>query len=150
MSAQNSELVSVLDQVIEFMEEALSSKQADEQRISGLASELKKARDDHERILLEKVAKAKSEAVDPKIVKEALARLQGMGIVTSENSIKLAARFTADPNAAFPMMVKLAEKLLSAPGDGSGIEKESADKSEGKDPDGWDDFAAGRKVQVKR
>lgn len=143
-----SEIVPVLDAAIEFMEEALLAKQADDQRIQELTTSLKKAKAEQERIVLEKVAEARKGIINEGVVKEALARLQSMGILDQSNSVKLASRFIDEPNSVFPMMVKLAEKLLSAPGDGAGIEKEAAASES--DPDGWGAYAEGRPVKVVR
>lgn len=151
MSNAASEFVPVLDQVIEFMEEALHVKQADETRIGELLASLKKAQADQERIVLEKVAAAKASFLDEQVMSEALARLQGMGIINPTSSVKLASKFKAEPSSVFPMMVKLAEKLLTAPGDGEGISKDAGDAGvSDKDPDGWEDFAAGRAVKIRR
>lgn len=146
-----TELIPVLDQVIEFMEEALQTKQADDGKILDLTNALKKAKADQEQVILEKVAAAKASFTDQKIVKEALARLQGMGIIDERGMEKLASRFAADPNSVYPVMVKMAEKLLTAPGEGEGVDKEASDKTgDEKDPDGWGDFVAGRPVKVIR
>ena len=151
MSNAATELVPVLDQVIEFMEEALTVKQADETRINSLTDALKKAKAEQERVILEKVAAAKNAFLDDATMKEALSRLQTMGIITDRGLEKLASRFKADPNSVFPMMVKLAENLLTAPGDGSGIDKDAGASATAEvDPDGWTDFAAGKPVKVKR
>ena len=151
MSEAATDLVPVLDQVIEFMEEALTVKQADEQRIGQLADALKKAKADQERVILEKVAAAKASFLDEATMREALSRLQSMGIITENGSTKLASRFKTEPNSVFPIMVKMAENLLTAPGDGSGIEKEAGSASDSQaDPDGWADFAAGKPVKVRR
>lgn len=140
----------VLDQVIEFMEDALRVKQSDDKRISDLLAALHEEKANQDRVILEKVAAARATFLDESVMKTALARLQGMGIITPDNSVKLASRFREEPSAVFPMMVKLAEKLLTAPGEGAGIEKESASGSADEDPDGWSDFAAGRQVKVRR
>jgi hypothetical protein len=146
-----TELVPVLDDVIGFMEEALQSKQADENRITSLTDALKKAKADQERVILEKVAAARASFLDESTMKEALTRLQTMGIITDRGNEKLASRFKGDPNAVFPIMVKIAENLLTAPGDGSGIDKEGKTESGSEaDPDGWIDFAQGKPVKVKR
>lgn len=151
MDATAKELVPVLDQVIEFMEEALQTKQADDTRIIELTNSLKKAKADQEQIILEKVAAAKASFMDTKIMSEALARLNGMGIIDERAMEKLASRFKSDPNAVFPIMVKMAERLLTAPGEGEGVDKEASDKAGSKaDPDGWNDFIAGRPVKVVR
>lgn len=149
-NAASNPIVPVLDQVIEFMEEALRVKQSDDHRIGELLTALQKEKADQERVILEKVAAARASFLDESVMKTALARLQGMGILSQENSVKLASRFKEEPSAVFPMMVKLAEKLLSAPGEGAGIEKESSSESSEEDPDGWSDFAAGRQVKVRR
>lgn len=151
MNEAATELVPVLDQVIEFMEEALTVKQADENRINSLTDALKKAKADQERVILEKVAAAKASFLDEATMKEALSRLQVMGVITDRGSEKLASRFKTEPNSVFPIMVKLAENLLTAPGDGSGIEKDAGASAEAQeDPDGWTDFAAGKPVKIRR
>lgn len=151
MSNAATDLIPVLDDVIGFMEEALQTKQADENRINSLTDALKKAKADQERVVLEKVAAARASFLDDATMKEALSRLQTMGIITDRGSEKLASRFKSDPNSVFPIMVKLAENLLTAPGDGSGIDKESSAAAGAEaDPDGWTDFAHGKPVKVKR
>lgn len=136
--------------MIEFMEDALQTKQADDTRIATLTKSLQDEKAAQERIVLEKVAAAKLSVLDTKIMGEALLRLQGMGIIDDRSMEKLASRFKADPNAVFPIMVKMAEKLLSAPGDGQGVDREGEAKEAGAgDKDGWDDFVQGKPVPRK-
>lgn len=143
------EIVPVLDQVIEFMESALNEKQADSTKIQELATSLKKAKEDQEKVILEKVAAAKAEFFNSEKMEQSLQKLEGMGILDSPNREKIARKIKDDPNTVFPLMVKMAEKLMTVPGEGNGIDKVADDSVDG-DPDGWQAYAEGRKVEVRR
>jgi hypothetical protein len=149
MDTQLQEIAPVLDQVIEFMESALTEKQADSGKIQELATNLKKAKEDQEKVILEKVAVAKSEFFNEDKMNTALAKIEGMGIIDEPNREKMAKRIKDDPNFVFPFMVKMAETIMSIPGEGRGIDKLSNDEIE-EDPDGWKAFAEGRRVAVKQ
>ena len=142
-------VVPVLDQVIEFMESALTEKQADSGRIQELTTALKKAKEEQEKVILEKVAAARQEFFNADKLNTALGKLEGMGIVDEKNREKMAKRIKDDPNSVFLFMVKMAETIMSVPGDGHGVSKASPDTDED-DPDGWKAMAEGRKVELKR
>ena len=148
MNDVSKDMVTVLDQTIEFMEAALQEKQASDTRIQALIADLEKVKQDQERVVLEKVADARQKIFDARAMDQALVHLNQLGVISKSGMEKLAARIKADPNSVFPIMIKLADTLLSAPGDGSGVEKESSAASE--DPDGWGDFISGRPVKVRR
>ena len=147
----NGDLRNLLDETIGFMETAILSKQADEQQIAKLAEDLRREKANQERIVLEKVAAAKASVINDQVAGEALARLHGMGVIDDRAMEKIAARIKNDPNTVFPIMVKIAEKLLSSPGEGQGVERIAGDggTTTGNDVDGWDAFARGEKVQIR-
>jgi len=141
----------VLDQMIEFMESALTEKQSDSSKLQELTTNLKKAKEDQEKVILEKVAEAKAEFFNVEQMNQALAKLEGMGIVDEHNREKMARRIKDDPNSVFRFMVKMAESLMSVPGEGKGIDKHSGENVDSEDdPDGWLAFAEGRRVEIKR
>jgi hypothetical protein len=148
MFQQPDAILPILDETISCLEEALQSKQADDQTISKLTESIQQLKRSQDRVVLEKVAEARRNFLDEGIMGEALVRLQGMRVIDSAISEKLASRFKTDPNTVFPVMVKLAEKLQSAPGDGAGVDKEAS--SEDEDPDGWKALVEGREVRIKR
>jgi hypothetical protein len=151
MADSLQEIAPVIDQMIEFMESALTEKQSDSTKLQELTTNLKKAKEDQDKVILEKVAAAKAEFFNTEKMNQALSKLEGMGIVDETNREKMARRIKDDPNSVFLFMVKMAESLMSVPGEGRGIDKHSVETSDpDEDPDGWLAFAEGRKVEIKR
>jgi hypothetical protein len=153
MSAQASELVPVLDQMAEFTEDALKLSSQQTAKIAELEAKLAKLTAEQEKIVLEKVATARATFFDVAALETALARLEGMGIIDANAHVKLANRIKDDPNMVIPLMTKVAESLMSAPGEGAGIDKEAGSMNlnvDSEDPDGWVAMAQGRPVQIKQ
>ena len=144
-----SDLLPILDQVIDFMEVAITTKQADDTRMVELTRQLqdatKKAQRTPERVVLEKVA---SPVLAEQPMEEAFKRLRSMGLMDERTTNKMAARIKQDPNVVFPLLVKLAEGLQNAPAEGQGTGRRAM--SQDNDPDGWTDFAEGRPPARKR
>jgi hypothetical protein len=131
------------------MTEALTALDASQTKVAQLESQLA----DKDKIILEKVA-AKAAATpvfNDTDVQSTLAQLQEMNIIDEPFAIKLAAQIKEDPRVMLGLLTKISEALLKAPVSGEGIEKEaSADNVNPADPDGWGDFAAGRRVKLVR
>jgi hypothetical protein len=143
----------VFDQVIGFMEEALKESTARDEQIAHLKASLSKLQSDQERITLEKVATARATFFDKTATDTMLSKLEGMGIIDTNNREKIARRITDDPNYILPLIIKVAETLMSAPGEGSGVDAKEAsmlDVPDTGDPDGWWDMAEGKPVAVKK
>lgn len=149
MSEPANVLVPVLDQVIEFMESALKEASSNHTQIVELTEALKKSKAEQERVILEKVAHAKAEFFDKEALQRTLNKLTGMGVLDSTGCEKIARRVGDDPNFVLPLIVKIAESLMSAPGDGEGISK-LAESMEEADPDGWSAMAQGKPVSVRK
>lgn len=140
-----------LDQMAEFVETSLKTSSQQEARIVELQAKLAQLNADQEKIVLEKVASARATFFDTAALETALAQLEGMGVIDTTAHEKLARRIKDDPNMVFPLLSKVAASLMSAPGEGAGIEKEAgALNVDSEDPDGWVAFAQGKPVQVKR
>lgn len=144
----------VLDEVIGFMEQALKEGNDHQATITQLKAGLAKLQADQDRIVLEKVAAAKATFFDKAALDMALGKLEGMGIIDSTSHEKLGRRIEEDPNLVLPLLTKVAETLMSAPGEGSGIEKDASggsllDTSDA-DPDGWKAMAEGKTVVIRR
>jgi hypothetical protein len=151
MSAQASELVPVLDQMAEFTEDALKLSSQQTAKIAELEAKLAKLTADQEKIVLEKVATARATFFDVTALETALSRLEGMGIIDTSAHVKLANRIKDDPNMVIPLMTKVAESLMSAPGEGAGIDKDAGSLNvDSEDPDGWVAMAQGKPVSIKR
>ena len=140
----------LLDDVIGFVEDALREKQADEARLITFQSALKEAQQNHEKVVLEKVARAKSEVFDVNLMEQTFRKLAKLSVINGASVPDLVSRIKANPNFVFPVMAKLAETLLTVPGDGEGISKESGRTLEDHDPDGWVAFAHGSEVKVRK
>mgnify|MGYP001614529222 CR=1 FL=1 len=150
MSPTTYPVPTLLDSVIGFMEEALQSDQTHQSKIAELRANLEQAKTDQQRVVLEKVAEAKAQVFDRQAMDVALTRLEGLGVIRSAGRAKLARQIESDPNVVFPLLVRVSQELLAAPGDGAGIEKEAAGSGEDEDPDGWDALITGRPVKLKR
>ncbi len=142
-----AEFLPVLDQITGFMTEALTALDASQTKVAQLESQLA----DKDKIILEKVAtKAAAPVFKEADVQSTLDRLQEMNIIDSGMSTKLANEIKEDPKVMLGLLTKISEALILDPvREGGGIEKEaSADNVNPTDPDGWGDFAAGRRVKL--
>jgi hypothetical protein len=150
-SVQAADVLPLLDQQIEFVEAALKTSSAQSERIAELEAKLAQLTSDQEKIVLEKVATAKATFFDNAALNTALTRLEGMGVIDDVAHEKLARRIKDDPNLLIPLMTKVAESLLSAPGEGAGIDKDAGTLNvDSEDPDGWLAMAQGRTVSIKK
>ncbi len=155
MSEPNAQqlVVPILDQVIDFMEDALKEKSANQELITSLKAGLTQLQSDRERVILEKVAAAKATFFEKSALENALTKLEGMGVIDSVAHEKLSSKIMDDPSVVLTLLTKVATHLMSAPGEGSGVEKEASSLLEvasDDDPDGWKAMAAGKPVSVRR
>lgn len=138
-----SELVGILDDVLGFAEDSLTEYKNLQQKNADL--QLKVAQSD--RVVLEKVA---SVVMPDQAIQQTMDRLIELHYLTPKESVKLAADIRRQPSILLNLLTKVAEASLSVPGEGSGIAKSASEIPSGKDPDGWDDMAAGKPVKEKR
>lgn len=96
-----------------------------------------------ERLLLEKVAAARRNSLDPEVMGKSVDFLINRGIVHPSSREKIASSLNDDPNNVFGLLTKVAEALMTAPGDGEGIPKEASSAVDAGDPDGWGVMARG-------
>ncbi len=148
-------LVPIVDQVIELVEgldSVISDNTGYQAKIAELKQSLQKLQADQEKVVLEKVAKAKADFFDKAAMNTMLDQLVGLNVISEENREKIARRIIDDPNFVFPLTTKVAVASMTAPGEGGGIEadKEAASGDPEKDLDGWVAMAQGRTVSVKR
>ena len=148
-------ILPVIDSTIELLEQASIEKKAADQKIAELTESLKKAKQEMEKVVLEKVAAAKAaakaEIFDDAVVMPELQKLVGLNILSQDGAIKVANRVKSDPNCYASLLVKIAERIMSASDEGHGVDPEpTGQAATSKDPDGWLAMAKGEKVTVRR
>jgi hypothetical protein len=132
-----------------FLDEAMGFVQAAEDENRSLAAQLKRAADDQDRIVLEKVAEARQTTFQPGALSGAFAKMVNLGILKKEAAQELTARVQGDPGFILPLMLKMAERLSRSPEEGQGVSDEARGPG-GRDIDGWDDMVEGKIPKLKK
>jgi len=139
-----------LDQVfltaLDFVDSAITDITRLETEKQGLHAKLA----DTERVFLEKVAAAKQSALDPDAINAAVDRLVTLKIIPFELHTKVASQVRKDPNSVLSLLTQVAETLVSAPAEGSGVSKEAGTVEDDGDPDGWNEVLQGRVPQIRQ
>jgi hypothetical protein len=130
---------------LDFVDSAIQDITRLETEKQGLHAKLA----DTERVILEKVAAAKAAALDPDAINAAVDRLVTLKIIPFELHAKVASQVRKNPNSALSLLTQVAEQLISAPAEGSGVSKEAGTVEDGGDLDGWDDVLQGRVPQIR-
>ena len=130
---------------LDFVDSAITDITRLETEKQGLHAKLA----DTERVILEKVAAAKAAALDPDAINAAVDRLVTLKIIPFELHAKVASQVRKNPNSALSLLTQVAEQLISAPAEGSGVSKEAGTVEDGGDLDGWDDVLQGRVPQIR-
>jgi hypothetical protein len=146
----DNQVKEALDKALGFADTALAQHEQDLQKIAQLENQVRTLQADQDRIVLEKVAAAKSHLFDTRTLDLTLQRLEDLNVIDSQGREKLASQIKTNPNVILPFMIKLATTLMSAPGEGESIDKAASGQNEldPKDPDGWGLFAQGKRVPV--
>jgi hypothetical protein len=148
MSAEATALLPIVNQVIDFIESSLAEITGQEAKAAALSAEIDK-RKKQEKILLEKVAAASTPVFSEEAIEQTLNRLQDARIIKPMEHIKLAAEMRNKPASVLDLLARISVSFdSSASAGGEGYAKESS-VSEA-DPDGWNDFAAGKRVKQKQ
>jgi RIO-like serine/threonine protein kinase len=147
MTAEATDLLPVLNQVIDFIESSLVHTDDQESKLAALNEEIAKRRK-QEKILLEKVASASAPVFNETEVEKTLDRLENLRVIGRKEHAKLAADLRSKPASALDLLATVSEKLIAAPAEGEGVLKESSVSE--LDPDGWSQFTEGKRVQLKR
>jgi hypothetical protein len=137
------ELAPVFDSVLDFAQSALMEHEAAQNTISQLQSKIAQ----NEQVILEKVAAARSNALDTNQVQSVLDHLVQMRLLSFNDSIKVASKLKADPNASLALITKMAEMLV-APSEGRELDDVHAGLLD--DPDGWGAMADGKTVRIRQ
>lgn len=137
--------INALETVTDFMSAAVKENEA----LTSKVAELQRHIGDQERIYLEKVAAAKQPAIPSTEIDRTLGLLVSMNILDQDTSTKIASEIQRDPVKLCGLLIKVAEAITTAPGEGGGVEKEGAEANSA-DPDGWHAFAEGKPVRVIR
>ena len=140
MPIAEKSLVPVLDTVLDFAQSALENHAADQARIAELQSKVAQ----HDRVILEKVAAVKANALDPEQVDQVLNNMVGMHLLSREEGVKVASKLKRDPQSSLDLITKMAEMLVT-PSEGREHDSGSV---ESEDPDGWTAFAEGHRVRL--
>lgn len=139
-----------LDQVfltaLDFVDSAITDITRLETEKRGLHAKLA----DTERVFLEKVAAAKQAVLDPDAINAAVDRLVTLKIIPFELHTKVASQVRKDPNSVLSLLTQVAETLVSAPAEGSGVSKEAGTVEDDGDPDGWNEVLQGRVPQIRQ
>ena len=143
-------LLPIIDQVISFMESALAEDSSKQAQVIQLQEEVKRLRDSQDKVVLEKVAAAKASFFDTAALNDMFIKLEGMGVIDKSAHERLVHRIQGDPNMLIPLVAKVAENLLSSPGEGSGIEHDTGNEGLEEDPDGWKAMAQGQRVALRK
>jgi regulator of protease activity HflC (stomatin/prohibitin superfamily) len=144
---QPNEILHVLDEVVEFVEGAVKSSNVYEAKLAAMAKRMAESEQQQSKVVLEKVAQARADVLNEAAMRQALSKLSGMGVMQKEACARLEAQIKNDPNVVFALMVKVAEHLLSEPGEGVGVQREDPISN---DPDGWDLVGTGKLVPMRR
>ena len=142
MAIDNAALVPVLDHFLEFAETALTENE----RSLGVIADLQSKIAQSDRVLLEKVAAAKSAAINHDQVDNVIGQLVQMRLMSPNDSIKVAGKIKSDPNASLSLITKMAEMLVTP---AEGRELDEARDVIAEDPDGWGAMAEGKAVRVR-
>ncbi len=145
IQVDQQQLDGLFGNVLDFMDSSIAEQAKLEQEKQALVQRLSTA----DSILLEKVAAAKSSALDPDRVNTAVDRLVSLQIIPLELHAKVASQLRKDPNSALSLLAQVAESLSSAPAEGYGVQKEASATTDDSDPDGWGDVLAGRVPKIK-
>ena len=149
-----AEILPVLDDIIGFVGDVFKAHEASQAKVAQLQDQLKQK----DKVILEKVAAntppapdLTKVAFDKTKVQEMMGHLKRMNIIDEPMAVKIAADLEKDPNTLLNLTTRISEALLNTPTEeGTGIAKEAASGGDGSDPDGWDAFASGRPVTLKR
>jgi hypothetical protein len=128
--------------MLEFTQAALSEHEADQGTITHLQNKIAQA----ERIYLEKVAAARSNALDPDRVTNTLSTLVQMRLMSVNDSVKVATALKSNPNASLELITKMADMLVT-PHEGHELDEKTGIIAD--DPDGWTAMAEGKTVRVR-
>ena len=138
-----------LDRVFVTTLDFVDSAIADISRLETEKQALQTKLADAERVVLEKVAAVKSAGLDPDAINAAVDRLVTLKLIPFELHTKVASQVRKDPNSALSLLTQIAEQLVSAPAEGSGIPKEAGTVEDDGDPDGWGEVLQGRVPQIR-
>ena len=147
MNAQPTFLLPVINQVIDFIESSLAEISGQEEKTAALNTEIER-RKKQEKVLLEKVASASIPVFNEKEVAQVLDHLESLRMIKPFERIKLASEIRTKPASVLKLLASISENLGSASAEGEGYAKESSVSEF--DPDGWSDFAEGRRVKQKQ
>lgn len=143
MNINDTELVPVLDNVLSFTQAALADHVASQTLIAEMQAKLAQ----HDRVVLQKVAAARTEALDPKQVDKVLNDLVSMRLMSAGDREKVAATLKTNPGSSLEMITKLATMLVT-PSEGRELDEQTL--SVDSDPDGWGAMCEGKPVRIKR
>lgn len=145
MPIDDKDLVPVIDEMLGFVSESLTTQARQQEQIEHLSSKAAQ----HERVILEKVAEVKSQVgLNAQELDLTLNYLVGQHLIAPGDLEKIASEIRKNPNKIFSLLTKVAETLDTS-AEGHGIPSEDVDEQGKSDPDGWNEAAKGKVPRIK-
>lgn len=142
MDSQESD---VFNQVLDTMDSAVVAIEAAElAKTAALAGQAALVTEFQEKLANAKYALFPREQIDQLVDK-----LATLGAIPPGNVTKVANHLAAHPETMLSFMDRVSDTLVAPPSEGFGVPKAATNDSSS-DPDGWNDYLAGRPVKLRR